>query len=224
MSEQSIPNYAASLFIFHHVITRGLRVAWEHGDRFGRVGFPDEGRRDGYAKYARTLAVVIDSHHLVEDNIAFPYFKDKVPELPTERLSGEHQKMIPLLERMKTAVEKVRSAETEAEGLNTLGVALEEFEAIWGPHIQIEELHLEVGKIGRLMAAEEHLRLISESTAYGQQHAGPPALLMPFILYNLPEAERAGMVRSLPPEVMESLVPVVWREEWAPMTPFLEGV
>jgi hypothetical protein len=224
MSEQSKPNYAASLFTFHHVITRGIRVAWEYGDRFGRAGFPDERTRDGYAKYARMLSEVINAHHMVEDEIAFPYFRGKLPDLPVERLSGEHRKMEPLLERMNAAVEKVRTAKTEAEGLNTLGAALEEFEAIWGPHIQIEEQHLELGKIGGMLEADEHLRLIRESTAYSQQHAGPPALMTPFILYNLPAAERAGMVRNMPPEVMERLVPVVWREEWAPMSPFLEGV
>jgi hypothetical protein len=44
---------------------------------------------------------------------------------------------------------------------------------------------------------------------------------VPFALYNLPDEERAILARTMPPKVIDELVPVVWKEKWAPMQPFL---
>jgi hypothetical protein len=48
-----------------------------------------------------------------------------------------------------------------------------------------------------------------------------PSLGVPFVLYNLPAQERAIQARTMPSAVVEELVPVVWKEQWAPMQPFL---
>jgi hypothetical protein len=45
----------------------------------------------------------------------------------------------------------------------------------------------------------------------------------PFLLYNLPTEERAIIAQAMPPIVTRQLVPVVWKEKWEPMSPFLLG-
>ena len=50
---------------------------------------------------------------------------------------------------------------------------------------------------------------------------GPPYLTVPFILSNLPVAIRDAMAEGMPAEVVEQLVPIVWREKWKAMKPFL---
>jgi hypothetical protein len=44
---------------------------------------------------------------------------------------------------------------------------------------------------------------------------------MPFVLYNLPAEERAILAQKMPPIVTQQLLPVDWKEKWAPMQPFL---
>jgi hypothetical protein len=44
---------------------------------------------------------------------------------------------------------------------------------------------------------------------------------VPFILYNLSAEDRAIMAQQMPPAVSQELVPIVWKEQWAPMVPFL---
>ena len=46
-------------------------------------------------------------------------------------------------------------------------------------------------------------------------------LTLPFILYNLPVQQKSAMAEGMPAEVVEQLVPIVWREKWEPMKPFL---
>jgi hypothetical protein len=45
--------------------------------------------------------------------------------------------------------------------------------------------------------------------------------VVPFLLYNLPPEERAIFSQGMPPVVTQELVPVVWKEKWSPMKPFL---
>ncbi len=55
------------------------------------------------------------------------------------------------------------------------------------------------------------------------KHSGPDYLVVPFLLYNLSPEDRATMSAEMPPVVTQQLVPVVWKEKWQPMSPFLLG-
>jgi hypothetical protein len=46
-------------------------------------------------------------------------------------------------------------------------------------------------------------------------------MVMPFVLFNLLDAERAMMSQGMLPVVTQQLVPVVWKDQWMPMAPFL---
>jgi hypothetical protein len=53
--------------------------------------------------------------------------------------------------------------------------------------------------------------------------AGPPFLIVPFILYNIPADKRTMLTSQMPPQIIEQLVPINWKDQWAPMKPFLLG-
>ena len=50
---------------------------------------------------------------------------------------------------------------------------------------------------------------------------GPHYLVVPFMLYNLEPVPRSMLASRLPSEMTDQLVPVVWKDRWASMKPFL---
>jgi len=62
---------------------------------------------------------------------------------------------------------------------------------------------------------------MQQAAQHGMAHAGPDYLAAPFILHNLEAEDRAHMAGEMPPIVSQELVPVVWKDQWAPMKPFL---
>jgi hemerythrin-like domain-containing protein len=221
MSKQPKPNVAESLFTIHKVISRALNVSIEQAQVFSQSGFPDETMRLGFFNYIRALVSVLHAHHLIEDDLAFPYFKDKLPETPFELLTEQHQEMAAILEEIQGEMEGIQAEAQAAGGLEGMILALKKINDIWHPHIQIEEKHFDVDRVGKMFPEEEQLRLIKLYGEHSQAHSGPPYLTVPFTLYNLPVEIREGMARAMPSEVVEQLVPVVWREKWESMTPFL---
>jgi hypothetical protein len=76
MSETSAPNLGQVLQRIHLIVTRGLDVSIDGAARFAQEGFPDEGLSGGYRDYVAALLSFLYSHHLAEDDIAFPYFAE----------------------------------------------------------------------------------------------------------------------------------------------------
>jgi hypothetical protein len=52
-------------------------------------------------------------------------------------------------------------------------------------------------------------------------HSGPDYLVVPFVLYNLSPEQRAILAAEMPPIVTQQLVPIAWKAQWEPMSPFL---
>jgi hemerythrin-like domain-containing protein len=216
------PNIALSLTMLHRVITRGVNVSRQNSKKFAQEGFPDEAIRAGYIRYVRTLAEVVRVHHMSEDELAFPYFREKVADAPYPRLMMDHEKMIPILKAINAAVEKLKDLVEEKTALKDIDCALGEFAPLWAPHIEIEEKFFSVEKLGRVMSLEEHIKLIADIGAFSQKNSGPAALVTPFILFNLPPGARETMMGAMPPDVTQKLIPGPWKAEWEPMTPFLD--
>jgi len=82
MIEANKPNLAQDLQRIHMIITRGLDVSIEQASQFAREGFRDRDLREGYRKYVTALLSFVSAHHLTEDEVAFPYFEDRLPEMP----------------------------------------------------------------------------------------------------------------------------------------------
>jgi hemerythrin-like domain-containing protein len=220
MAELIHENIGESLVRVHLVITRGLNVAAERAGAFAQTGFPDVVAESGFVKFLQSLVAVLDGHHLSEDELAFPYFRDRLPKVPYDRLHADHQKIAEILPEIRKAM-----AETGADGkeMDRVHALLMRVIEMWGPHIGIEEEHFSLDVLARVLEPEEHVKLGKMLTEFSQQHAGPDYLVMPFLLYNLPPLHREAFARQLPPILTNHLVPVVWAEQWAPMKPFLLG-
>jgi hypothetical protein len=216
MSEEPRPIITA-LLMFHKVITRGLEVSIDNARTFSQEGFPDDATREGYITYVKALGIIIDGHHQSEDHVAFPYYRDKLPDAPFDLLSSQHRDMEPELDHIASALGQISDGQDAA--LTGLEAALVAIQAIWQPHIQLEEGHF-VGHLDELLPVEERFRFAGELTQYGQAHTQPPFLTVPFTLYNLPAGDRAVLAAVMPAEITETLIPVVWKEKWAPMQPF----
>ena len=78
-----------SLLRIHKVISRALRVAIGACDGYlGTRGLPPE-EADGFRMYVTTLKWMTHSHHLTENELAFPYFRNEL-EAPYSRLATDH--------------------------------------------------------------------------------------------------------------------------------------
>lgn len=213
MSEQPKPNIGADLQRVHRAVTRGLAVAQENCQAFAESGFPDEATREGFWKYCQGLEAIAHSHHVTEDDLFFPYLAERMPDTDFDELAAEHQVMHGILAEMRAA----REAESPAE----MGSALARMAELWHPHIEKEEGQFSPEVAAELMAVPEHIDLAQKAAALSQEHAQPGPLAIPFLLYNLEGGDRAHFFAVMPPEITQQLVPVVWKDEWAPMKPFL---
>ncbi len=214
-------NIGVGLLRIHSVITRGLKVAGENTRSFAKQGYPDRSTEEGFIGYVRCLVSVLDAHHLTEEDLAFPYYRGKFPEAPYELLMAQHRDIVLVLNEIKAAIEENATMVQVERFLNKLNQALKGIDSLWNPHIRIEEDHFTVEKTAELIDPEDHVRLSKMFSEHMQQHAGPDYLVVPFLLYNLPPEERGTFADEMPPIVTQQLVPVVWKEKWKPMAPFL---
>jgi hypothetical protein len=185
-----------------------------------QAGFPDPGMRKGYADYTQSLATVLDAHHLGEDEIAFPSLREKITAAPYERLTRNHQEIVVLLDSARKAIPLVAEKGLQAD-LAELVDILRKISNIWRPHIQTEEFYFSEEALAAAFSPDEQERMSAAMAKHNQEHAAPPSLALPFVLFNLEADDRAAMAASMPVMVVEELIPKGWKEQWAPMKPFL---
>ncbi len=221
MSASNTANIGKDMRRIHYVITRGLTVATEHSQSPAASGLADAALRGGFVSYVQTLVAVTTGHHLLEDELAFPSFRDGFPEAPYEMLQADHQQMVIHLDAIKAAIQKVADAGQTDESLSALNDSLKSLADIWLPHIRVEEEHFSIERAETRLSPEENAQLSRTFGEHSQKHIQPDYLVVPFLLYNVTPDEREGYVRAMPPVVTEQLVPFAWKEKWAPMLPFL---
>lgn len=220
MTGQSKPNVVASLLCIHAAVTRCLEVALTSVKPLCEAS-SDASTREGFLNYVRALSSIIHGHHLTEDELAFPCFRNKLREAPFDLLMMQHQQIVPVLKEIDAAVAMCDEG-SMSEGFRRLDRALERMIALWRPHVQIEEEHFTFAWLESLrIPDEEHARLMNQIVEHSQKHTGPPYLVLPFMLYNLQPDKRALMAADFPPEVSQHLIPVAWKDQWATMKPFL---
>jgi len=221
MSNENPPNIGEDYIRFHKVMTRGLAVSLQNIDEFLNMGALETQNREGFLKYVQSFSSVLDGHHLVEDEKVFPYFMDKLPEAPYERLISEHNIFKSGLQEINTGLGNLRAENDELKSLKILKSGLGKIDQIWHPHIQIEDTQL-YGRVGSLkIDSEEMIRIQKEYLEFFQEHTGPEYLVGPFVLYNLSPEDRAIAAKGLPEIVTKQLVPIEWKDKWAPMQLFL---
>jgi hemerythrin-like domain-containing protein len=222
MSEQAAPNIGAAMMTIHRGITRGLAIGIERGTGFARQGYPDAATQAGFVTYVQTLVTVTSAHHISEDEVAFPYLRGKLPDVPFDRLLADHRVMERMLEELKAAASAVAGESEAGQSLSGLTRILVELAELWHPHIGIEERDIyAIEIIAGVMDVDENVRVGQMLAEKAQQYVVPPYLGVPWLLYNLPPDVRASFARTMPPTVTEELVPVTWKAHWAPMRPFL---
>ncbi len=221
MSNENQPNIGEDYIRFHKVMTRGLDVSLQNINEFLHIGTLEKLNREGFFKYVQSFSSVLHGHHLVENEKIFPYFKDKLPEVPYERLMSEHEIFIDGLQEINTGLGQLMSENDELNSLKLLKSGFDKIDQIWHPHIQIENTQL-YGQIGSLnIDLEEMIRIQKEDGEFFQEHADPAYLIVPFVLYNLSPEDRAIASQGFPEMVTKQLVPIDWKDKWTPMQPFL---
>jgi hypothetical protein len=218
--KNSIPNLANDLVRIHKAISRGISVAMTNGTQFQKDGFPDAGIREGFARYLQSLVIVLTAHHLSEDEIAFPALKLRLPTAPFEQLTATHQNIATCLDIVRRGMGDMSGESTEV-GLGVVIEGLKKISSVWSPHIHMEERHFGEEAIAAVMTPEEQAQVSVSMAKHSQEHANPPYLALPFALFNLPADDRASMAETLPKIIMEELIPKEWKDQWAPMKPFL---
>lgn len=219
MNQQAGPNIAMSLLATHAFISRGLEVSRESGRRFLERRATPEDSRDGFGDYTHTFSSILHAHHLGEDEVVFPYMKTVLPDVPYDKLSADHRVIEPLLTDIGEASGAFKSGDDGP--LGKMLSALDTLEELWYPHIHIEESNFTVQLLGELIEPAEHARLLEKIAEFSMQNSGPDYLVVPFMLYDLDPEPRAMMAAALPPVVTEQLIPVAWKDRWAPMKPYL---
>lgn len=221
MSNENRPNIGEDYIRFHKVMTRGLAVSLHSINEFLNIGALETSNREGFLKYVGSFSSVSTGHHLVEDEKIFPHFMDKLPEVPYERLISEHSIFKSGLQEINTGLENLRVGNDELGSLKLLKSGLGKMDQIWHTHIQIEDTQL-YGRVGSLkIDSEEMIRIQKEFVEFFQEHTGPEYLVGPFVLYNLSPEDRAIVAQGLPDIVTKQLIPIEWKDKWAPMQPFL---
>lgn len=215
MSEQMPANVGEDILRIHRVLTRSLTVSIQ----FLQQAEQPDNLHHGFRLYLRALSGLLHAHHLGEDEIGFPFWRTKSPFAPLNNLIRDHLRMMPLLEKIEIWLNS--ESGWEAPHLRRLQGILEELNAIWLWHIQLEESVMGPEKADALLTPAENQQLARQLATHGQEHAQPDALVLPFILYNLPVEDRAVMAQIFPPLVTRQLVPVEWKPVWEPMKPFL---
>ena len=206
--------------LIHHSISRGLNVSSERSTAFVQAVYPDAAIREGFVTYGRTLIWIINAHHTAEDHVVFPYMRTRLPDAPFDELSANHLVIADFLKELQMNVEEVATQTQPGEALNALKNTVTKISELWYPHIVKEQLYIyDPKKVDVVMDTDEQIRLGSETAEYSLQQADR-GFLIPFILYNLPPEERAYIAQTMPPVVIQELLPGAWKEKWLPMKPF----
>jgi hemerythrin-like domain-containing protein len=220
MSTNQEANVAASFFNIHDIITRALRVSLESTQGILQHGFRLEMTREGFFNYIRCLSTVMNAHHLTEDNIAFPYFRDKLPDVAFDSWTYWHGKMDEILNEINLAVKKSDEKDELETELKVIENALARLNDWWPGHIGPETDEF-ITKADALIPVEEQLRLVRLFAEYLLKHTEPLNLTVPFMLYNLSLKDRQTFSQWIPAEGILDLVPVAWKGKWASMTPLM---
>lgn len=215
MNQKEASPVANGLLLIHKIITRGLTVSLKKCDEYLKNKGMPAGEAEGFTTFVSTLTKVTHAHHLSEDEISFPYFREYI-EAPFDRLKEDHQAIIHVLDRIGRYLPCLTTDE-----ITGLKDTLNEFQAIWVPHIQIEEENFTAQKVGERVSLKDQIAIARKLGDHGSRNSGPGPLALPFLFYNLEGNDREAFMKSFPMLVNILLVPVIWKSQWKPMSPFL---
>jgi len=202
------------LLRIHRIISNGLNNSIRKCDEYlGKKSIPTEEEK-GFSMYVTTLKWVTHSHHLSEDDVAFPFFKDYV-DAPYDRLRDDHTAMTRILDQLDKGLLEVHSG-----GVGRLREVLEQFNKLWVPHIKTEEENFNTERLQAVIGMKEQVNLVKKLGEHSMKNSGPGPLARPFLFYNLEGKDREAFMKPIPWIAKKVLVPIIWRSQWKPMSPF----
>jgi hypothetical protein len=216
MPGDAFPNVGTDLIRIHRVVTRALEVSRQSSQDDSLA----ETQQAGFGAYVRALTILLESHHLGEDELAFPFWKARLPEGPFDRLRQQHRQMMVYLGQVEGWLE-LKEAAWEPAARGKLARGLTYLQRLWLKHIALEEATIGPENASQYLTPEENMELSRQLAEHGQAHSQPVELVMPFVVYNLAGEDRAEFVKLMPPVMAQQLIPLAWRGVWAPMLPFL---
>lgn len=203
------------LIRIHKLITRALSVSVVKCDEYLRSKKIPENEAKGFILYLTTLVRVMHAHHMGEDEIVFPVFRERI-DAPYNQLEKEHVSMSEMLDDLQKNIEKISISD-----IRQLRNNLDTVQRLWTPHIKVEESSFSAPIVnGKYFGKEQH-DLTERVGKHGAKTSGPGPLTLPFIMYNLEEDDRKVFLKEFPWILTHFLIPVVWRNKWKPMDPFL---
>jgi hemerythrin-like domain-containing protein len=220
MSNNDQPDLGRDIIIYHKIITRGIEISNKNAQEYLNKEHLEVSSETGFLKYLQTLSSILKAHHMAEDNVIFPYVQNLIPEVPYKRLMDEHEILSAELQKIENTIPDLKSNNDLKISLRQLNSALAKIDELWHPHIKIEE-HMIYEKIGSMINTPDMIQLKTEFTQFYQKNVSPDYLVVPFSLYNLHPNERALISKGIPEIVIKQMVPIDWKDKWAPMKPFL---
>lgn len=210
-----------TLILIHRAITRGLDQGLNWTEAYAKEGYPDPATGRGLALFLRMLVGALHVHHSAEDEIAFPFLKERLPHLPLDVLATEHVQMAAILHEIEATLEGLQGEEGEEAALRAVHPALVRLAEIWSGHIPVEETSFSLSELQSVANPEEIGAWLARMGQHRPPGSPPDPQLVPWLLHNLTPEDRASMAQFMPPQVTQELVPGPWKEQWAPMGPFL---
>lgn len=205
----------------HSVITRALTVTDTAAHRYVGHDGADESERRGLSDFATCLTTVLRGHHDAEEALVFPVAQARIPSIPIDRLSRQHDELMPLLEETLHAARAGHDDPAQDAWLERPISSLGDLDKLWHEHIALEEKHFTAEAVARGWTPDQLVALRQAIQQHAANMSKPEPLVVPFILLNLDGESRTEMATEFPEIVVNQLVPHVWASEWAPMRPFL---
>lgn len=203
----------------HKVISRSINTSVENIRIFIDSGFPDEQTRQGFFNFIRLTGLMLDTHHLTEDDIGFPYFEKELPDTHFEWLHEDHDLITGFLKELTPILDRVEKTDPNRENLKDIEAVLLKIEDRWNQHIGLEEEEF-INIIDSLAPYEKRVKLIAQFFDYNDGLLQPYHLSLPFMLYNLDKEDRVRWSEGYSEELLEKVETDAWKKKWGSMKPF----
>lgn len=216
MANNTHKNSGEDLRRIHKAITRALDISLITSQN----KILNEKIRQGFITYQRVLTIILHAHHDGEEQISFPFWLHKFPEGKFNILKEQHYQISDALNQLDRWI-KVAFILHNQDEMNKLNKILIRLQEQWIKHIELEEETIGPVNAAKYLTRTENEELSQKLAEYGQFHAQPSELVLPFIIYNLDGSDRNEYLKILPNVIVQDLIPYAWKNAWAPMTPFL---
>ncbi|HEX2970125.1 MAG TPA: hemerythrin domain-containing protein [Bacteroidales bacterium] len=203
------------LVTIHKLITRALDVSISKCDEYIKNRAIPANEEKGFALYVTTLIRVMHAHHLGEDDVVFPYFKERI-EAPYIRLKDDHVTMANLLDNLEKGIGEITIFD-----IGRIKNILSDLRKSWGPHITAEESSFSAKVLSGTYTEKEQRDLLDKIGQHGSKLSGPAPVTIPFVIYNLEPQDRKIFLKDFPWIMKVFFIPLLWRSKWKPMDPFL---